>query len=263
MTLEPIDVATAKPRLKDGVLRPRKYMDGGGLYLYVAAGGGKLWRFDFTFNGKRKTLSLGAAPAVTLDEARAAAKVAKRQLDAGMDPAAEKQAAKKTVRLKARTTFASVAAEVVRRLRREGKARTTIRKRLWVYRVLAKDLRARPIADITAGEILGVIQKVETRGKLESALRLRSAIGQVMRLAVATDRRAVDPTPALRGLSPTMPATSSRAESFRRARISPSFRHAFSMMPSTARVLPWLCASRTGLPSMSRRSALATGRRSI
>lgn len=84
-----------------------------------------------------------------------------------------------------------MAAEVVGCLRRERKARKTIQKRLWLYRVLTKDLRALPIADITAGEILTVIQMEESCGKLESALRLRAAIGQVMKLAVATDRRAV------------------------------------------------------------------------
>lgn len=198
MKLEASEIARVKPRPK-----PFKMADGSGLYLYVAPGGGKLWRLDYAFNRKRKTLSIGQLPAVTLDDARKAAKAARDQIAMGTDPAAEKQAAKKTAHLRARTTFAHVAAEVILRLRRERKSRTTIRKRLWIYRVLAKDLRARPIADITAPEVLAVIQKVESRGKLESALRLRSAIGQVMRLAVATDRRAVDPTPSLKGLIAT------------------------------------------------------------
>ncbi len=209
MKLTPDEIRKAAPGPK-----PFKMGDGGGLYLYVAPGGGKLWRLDYASksragrigrNGKaikngRNTLSLGAFPTVTLEEARTKAKALRERINQGKDPAQEREVAKLTASLAQRTTFAHVAAEVIHRLRREKKARTTIRKRLWIYRVLAKDLRARPIADITAPEILAVIRKVESRGKLESALRLRSAIGQAMRLAVATDRRAVDPTPALRGL---------------------------------------------------------------
>lgn len=197
MKLNPTDIARLKPQPK-----PFKISDGGGLYLYVAPSGGKLWRYDYNFNGKRKTLSLGAFPAVSLDDARTAWRLAKDQVELGKDPAAEKQVAKRTAKFRARTTFAHVAAEVIVRLRQEGKARTTIRKRLWLLRTLAKDLRPRPIADITAPEILAVLQQATKRGRLESARRLRAAIGQVFRLAVATNRATLDPTPSLRGLIP-------------------------------------------------------------
>ena len=40
--------------------KAQKHPDGGGLYLYVSPSGGKLWRMDYRFEGKRKTLSLGA-----------------------------------------------------------------------------------------------------------------------------------------------------------------------------------------------------------
>ncbi len=195
MRLNLTDIIKLKPGLK-----PFKISDGGGLYLYVAPSGRKLWRYDYNFDRKRKTLSLGAFPAVDLDAARAKWKVAKDQLGMGKDPAAEKQVAKRTAHLRARTTFAHVAAEVIWRLRQEGKARSTIRKRLWLLRALAKDLRPRPIADITAPEILAVLQQATKRGRLESARRFRASIGQVMRLAVATNRATVDPTPCLRGL---------------------------------------------------------------
>jgi len=140
MTLNPLDLTRLKPQPK-----PYKCSDGGGLYIYVAPSGGKLWRIDYNFNKKRKTLSLGSFPAISLDEAREHLKLAKQQIKLGKDPAAEKQVAKKTAQFRARTTFAHVAAEVIIRLRQEGKARTTIRKRLWLLRTLAKDLRPRPI----------------------------------------------------------------------------------------------------------------------
>ena len=60
--------------------KPQKFADGGGLYLYVAPTGGKLWRMDYRFEGKRKTLSFGAYPAVGLKDARARREEAKGQI---------------------------------------------------------------------------------------------------------------------------------------------------------------------------------------
>ena len=54
--------------------------------------GGMLWRMDYRFEGKRKTLSFGSYPAVGLKDARARHEEAKKQLAAGIDPAAEKKA---------------------------------------------------------------------------------------------------------------------------------------------------------------------------
>ena len=49
---------------------PTKLADSEGLYLYLSATGGKLWRMDYRFDGKRKTLSFGAYPTVSLKDAR-------------------------------------------------------------------------------------------------------------------------------------------------------------------------------------------------
>ncbi len=194
MKLEQANCTQAKRRAK-----PYKLNDGAGLYLYVAPSGGKLWRLDYSFMGKRKTLSIGAFPRVSLDAARDASKAAKAQIDDGRDPMAEKKVARITRDLKQRQTFGLVAEELLGKLRRERKAASTIKKREWLLNDLAGDLKDRPVAHITAAEILVVLRKAESRGHLESARRLRASIGQVMRLAVATNRAATDPTPALRG----------------------------------------------------------------
>ena len=49
---------------------PAKLADSEGLYLYLSASGGKLWRMDYRYAGKRKTFSFGAYPAVSLKDAR-------------------------------------------------------------------------------------------------------------------------------------------------------------------------------------------------
>ena len=51
--------------------KAQKHPDGEGLYLFASPTGGKLWRMDYRFDGKRKTLSIGAYPAVSLADARA------------------------------------------------------------------------------------------------------------------------------------------------------------------------------------------------
>ena len=57
MKLNDHQIKNAKPAEK-----PFKLNDGKGLYLYINTSGGKLWRFDFLHNGKRKTLSIGKYP---------------------------------------------------------------------------------------------------------------------------------------------------------------------------------------------------------
>jgi integrase len=189
---------------------PYKLADGHGLYLYVAANGSRLWRMDYAFDGKRKTLSLGSYPIVSLSDVRVAHEAARRHLANGRNPAVEKRLAKASAELARANTFGIIADELLAKLEREKKAGVTIDKRRWLLKDLAGALADRPIAEITPVEILGVLREVEGRGHLETARRLRAAIGQVMRLAVATGRAQNDPTPALRGAIAT-PTTTHRA----------------------------------------------------
>jgi len=65
---------------------PRKFSDGGGLYLLVAPIGGRYWRYNYRFNGRQKTLALGIYPDVSLAKARVRHQDARRQLADGIDP---------------------------------------------------------------------------------------------------------------------------------------------------------------------------------
>jgi len=83
----------------------QKKSDGGGLYIHVSPTGGRLWRLAYSFDGKQKTLSLGAYPAVKLVEARQKRDEAKELLAKGIDPGAHKQAVKAAVRAENENTF--------------------------------------------------------------------------------------------------------------------------------------------------------------
>jgi integrase len=194
--------------------KTRKLSDGGGLQLWITPKGSKLWNIAYRFGvrsdgkrgGRQRKLSLGAYPAVSLADARAQRDEAKRLLAAGIDPSAQRKADASTKASACANTFEIIAAEVVDRKRREAKADRTLGKIEWLLSLARPAIGARPIADITAAEILGVLRTVEARGRHETARRLRAVIGEVFRFAIATGRADTDPTYALKGalIAPTV-----------------------------------------------------------
>jgi integrase len=176
-----------------------KLSDGSGLQLWITPDGAKRWRLAYRYNGRQKTLAIGVYPNIGLQDARAARDQAKRLLAAGQDPTLAKRLARDSKIAASANTFDAIADELLEKKRREAKAERTTSKVEWLLSLARHDLGARPIADITAPEILRVLKAVEVRGRLESANRLRATIGQVFRFAVATGRADIDPTAALRG----------------------------------------------------------------
>jgi hypothetical protein len=65
------------------------------LYLLVTPAGGKLWRFDYRFEGKRKTLAIGPYPEISLLEARKKLLEARTALQNNVDPGVKVKADKK------------------------------------------------------------------------------------------------------------------------------------------------------------------------
>ena len=71
--------------------RPYKLADAGGLFLLVTPSGGKLWRLKYRIDGKEKSLSIGSAASITIEEAREKAASAKKLLSEGIDPSLMKK----------------------------------------------------------------------------------------------------------------------------------------------------------------------------
>jgi integrase len=194
MALTNIEIQNAKGRAK-----PYKLADGGWLYLVVNPSGSKLWRMAYRFSGKEKILSLGAYPQVSLKDAREKRDQAKAALAAGIDPNEQKRLEKLSRNEATATTFEIVAADYREKLRREGRAANTLDKIEWQLSLVMAKLGARPIAQISAAEVLAALKPIEARGKLETVNRLRGTIGAVFRHAMASARAENDPTPALKG----------------------------------------------------------------
>ena len=212
MPLTDIQIRNAKADDK-----PRKLTDANGLYLYVSAAGGKSWRLDYNFFGKRKTLTLGSYPSMTLAEARGQRDDAKRKLAEGLDPSLAKKRQQLEAKAAAGNTFGLIADEFIEKLRRDKRAEPTITKNTWMLKDLAAKLGPYPITQITAKDVLAVLTGIEKSGRVESALATRSAVGRVFRYAIATARAEADPTSALRGalqrhVPTSHPALTTRAE---------------------------------------------------
>lgn len=194
MPLTNFEIRNIKPANK-----PFKISDGGGLFILVQPHGAMLWRLKYRFLGKERTLSFGAYPIVSLADARGKRDAAKKLLHSGKDPSTEKRLERIATETASRSTFGLIASEYIENLEVGGKADATVDKNRWLLENLAKPLASRPIAEINAAEILDLLKRVEKSGRRETARRLRSVIGGVFRLAIATLRATNDPTYALRG----------------------------------------------------------------
>lgn len=194
MALTDLKIKSAKHGTK-----PIKLSDERGLFLLLQPSGGKLWRLKYRMLGKEKKLSLGVYPDVSLKEARKRRNEARTLLANGVDPSNAKKEQEQSAKLDAANTFAAIAEEYIQKISREGKAAVTIRKTQWLLSLMTVDIGNRPIKEITPAELLTCLQKVESKGNLETARRMRSFAGRVFRYAVATSRADSDPSALLRG----------------------------------------------------------------
>jgi integrase len=180
-----------------------KMFDERGLYLELSPSGGKWWRLKYRFDNKEKRLSLGVYPDVRLKNARDRRDKARKLLANGIDPSENRKTQKAVHADRAANSFEVVAREWFAKYAKTWAASHSER----VVRLFERDIfpwiGGRPVADVTAPEILTVVRRIEARGALETAHRALGNCGQVFRYAVATGRALRNPSGDLRGaLSP-------------------------------------------------------------
>ena len=167
--------------------------DDKGLCIEVPPAGAMRWRFRYRLAGKAGMVSLGLYPDVPLVRARALRDQARALVAKGLDPSAERKAEKQAEA----ATFEAVAREW---LARREVSEATLSKDRWLLEDFAiPKLGAKPIAEVTAAEVLDLLQDLESRALLETASRLRAKLSAIFRYAVATLRAQHDPVGALRG----------------------------------------------------------------
>ncbi|MDP3673873.1 MAG: tyrosine-type recombinase/integrase [Novosphingobium sp.] len=198
-------VKRAKPKDK-----PFKLSDRDGLYLLVEPNGSRLWRMNYRFDGKQKTIAFGRWPEVLLADARQKLMEARRLLAADIDPVEQAKLDRIAKSLSATNSFQSIADEWLDKIEKEGVAAMTLKKARWLLAKTLPALGKRPVSEISAHEMLLVLKKIESTKRYDTANRIRSTCSQVFRYAIATARAERDICSDLRGALIT-PRTTHRA----------------------------------------------------
>lgn len=204
-------IRTTKPATKDVRL-----FDGDGLYLIVKPNDSRWWRIDFSINRKRKTLSLGTYPLTSLADARKKAYELKKQVADGIDPSESRRAVKEEqLKIKVEQerinnglppldSFKHVADEwyekKMQHMAESYKGRVYSRLERDVFPFVGN----KNISEITPQELLEVIQKIESRGAIESAHRTLRTCSKVFRYGIVTGRLECDVASSLKGALSTV-----------------------------------------------------------
>ncbi|MFZ6726952.1 tyrosine-type recombinase/integrase [Undibacterium sp. MH2W] len=189
--------------------------DGGGLVLLLAVkGGGRAWRFNYTFAGKRKSISLGKYPDTTLATAREKAKAAREEISAKRDPSALRKEdiakQKEQIAIEKREdsglptvdSFAHIAMEWFEGMKPAWSESHSSRTLAYLEKDLIPWIGRKPIADIEAPDLLECLRRVHQRGATEAANRLRAVNGQIWRYAIANGKAKRDIAADLIGALP-------------------------------------------------------------
>lgn len=193
--LTDVKVRSKKPQSKE-----YKLFDGGGLFLLVTPTGGKLWRLKYKFGGKEGLLSLGSYPEVSLEKARTKRLEARKLLAEGVDPSVDRKATKAAKAEQQANSFEAVAREWHTKQKKDNAwtpdHAATILTRLekdvfpWIGR--------KPVSEVTAKDIRTILDRVRSRGVVETARRVRTICSQVFTYAISTDRAQYDVAASLK-----------------------------------------------------------------
>ncbi len=181
MALTELQIRQVKPKEKRFSLS-----DGRGLLLEIHPNGAKYWICRVKVNGKEKRKHIGSYPALGLKEARIKAAEERVRL---FNPELKKE----------KFIFGEIAAEWLEKRMNDKKASYLRTVNLRLNRYILPELKNMPVNEITSGTVLNLCRKIEARGTLETAARVKVLIGQIFRYAIATDRAENDPTAGLKG----------------------------------------------------------------
>ncbi len=178
-------LSDAKVRALKPAEKPCKISDGGGLYLLVLPTGSKLWRVAYRHGGKQKTLALGPYPDVGLAEAREGLRTAKSLLREGRDPVQARRADRRRASTPANPTFRSAAERWF--AARQAAWVPSYADRIWrrIESDLLPNLGGSLLSDVSRNDALDALRKIEARGAIETARRVKQYVADIYRFARA------------------------------------------------------------------------------
>jgi integrase len=173
---------------------PYKLYDcaGFGLYIEIKPNGSKLWRLQYTFQGRRLLKAMGAFPVVGIQDARSAAILFKNNLAGGSD--SFKDIKTKTV------VFRDIAHDWADKFQ-NGLAPKTQQKNVhFLDEKILPFIGDLPLADIGPQTVLSqVLRPIEARGNIETLHKVKTLLSQIFRYAVANGLMERDFTLELKG----------------------------------------------------------------
>ncbi|SDI97280.1 Integrase [Ferrimonas sediminum] len=183
LPLTDTQIRLAKPTKKNPTL-----YDGQGLELKLDTSGSKLWRlrYQHPFTRKRKYISLGAYPAVTLANARDKRSEAQALLAQDIDPHQHWKSEKVRRQLAHATSLRAVAEQwfEVKKTKVTDDYATDIWSSLELH--VFPELGSTAIGEITAPLFIDVLRPLATKGTLETLRRVCSRVNQIMTFATNT-----------------------------------------------------------------------------
>jgi len=175
--LSEMQVRNAKPREK-----AYRLFDGGGLYLEVAPGGSRIWRFKFRqMSGKENVLTFGPYPEITLQEAREKRLETRRLMLRGVDPAKHRDDVRRLAAEKASNTFEKIAREWYANKVPTWSERTVKNMIVRLEADIFPQIGSRPIGELKHRDIIAALRKIEERGATEIAHRLKTVSVRIER----------------------------------------------------------------------------------
>jgi integrase len=197
-----MEVEKSKPGSK-----PQHLFDGKGLFLLVTPSGGKWWRFKYNYDRKSKTISFGTYPEISLADARQRREDARKLLANGVDPSVNRKAVKSAKEELLANSFEFIAREWHEQQKADNA--WTAEHAVTIMNRMEKDMfpwiGSKPITEVTAKDIRTILDRVKSRGVIETARRCRTISSQVFTYAISTDRAMYDVAASLRK---HLPATS-------------------------------------------------------
>ena len=176
-----------------------KVSDGQGMYVEVLPAGTKAFRLDYRFGRKKSRITIGKYPQVSLKEARLKAGELRAKIASGINPTKERKLEKQGLLRSNENTFAAVAWEWFAKKESETKSSHSSKIKGRLNRYILPEIGEYPISEITAPVLLTALRKLESKGLLETAKRVRGLTGEIFRYAIITGRADRNPAADLAG----------------------------------------------------------------
>lgn len=199
MALTDVKIRQTKPGDK-----PIKLTDSNGLYLEVKPTGSKLWRYryrlpDETGKLKENVFAIGEYPTLSLSDARAERDAARELVKSGRHPAHVRQAAKASQIRQNANTFEAIGREWLEKKQPQWKPYTFKQASYALEKNVFPSFGSLPIREVSAQDVLTILQKMEERGAIVLAMQVRQWCSAIFRYAASTLRADYDPAAALKG----------------------------------------------------------------